>query len=147
MGKLTTGLVAAVLSSMTVVGVAQALRRVPGFIGRSDYAPNIGCTNISGHFLRNECGTGIWIEVPLAFENSGTKNVTFTINSADTSSACALVAVDNTGFLTSPARNVTAVNTFQTLTTDSIAVASGQQMFADCFLSANARMTALSYGQ
>jgi hypothetical protein len=148
MGKLTRAVLAAVLASLTVGSVAHALRRVPAFIGRAEISDNLECTNVASHLLRNDCGGPIFIEVPLSYENAGSKNITFTINSPSLQSSCTATAFSpGDGFVASATKSVTSTNTFQTLTTELVNVSSGMQFMGDCFLENGARMTALSYAQ
>jgi hypothetical protein len=148
MGKLARGLVAAVLASATFAGTAYAVRRIPAWSGRPEWGGHIGCMNIASNFLSNGCGEVLYYQIALPYENGGSKTLTVTINSLDTDSDCSPVDFDlSTGYNAGPGVSVTAPNTFQTMTTAAMTVTQGHQFFADCRLSAGARMTSVSYQQ
>ena len=148
MGKLARGLVAAVLASVTFAGAAYAVRRIPAWSGRPELGFHIGCMSIANNFLRNDCNEALYYQIALPYENGGSKTLTVTINSPDTDSDCTPVDFDlSTGYTAGPGATVTAPNTFQTITTGAMTVTQGHQFFADCRLSAGARMTSVSYPQ
>jgi hypothetical protein len=148
MGKLARGLVAAILASVTFAGAAYAIRRIPAWSGRPELGFHIACMNIASNFLRNDCQEVLYYQIALPYENGGNKALTVTINSPDTDSGCSPVDFDlSTGFNAGIGVNVTTPNTFQTMTAPAMAVTQGHQFFADCRLSAGARMTSVSYPQ
>jgi hypothetical protein len=158
--KLARGLVAAVVASLVIVGMANAIRRVPALHGRAtrqecqertDFMGFVG--DDIGQMQITDCGdpgTMASYHVPLPFDNTGTKAVTFSIKSPDTASSCRAVAIrrGNNGTVASAHRFVTTPNAWQTLTTASINVANSDSfLFAQCNLTNAAGLTLFSYPQ
>jgi hypothetical protein len=106
-----------------------------------------------GNMQMTDCGpagTMAGYHVPLPFDNTGNKSVTFSINSPNTASWCRAIAIrrNNTGMVASPNKNATTPNSWQTLVTNSISVSNSDSFFfAQCSLTNAAGLTLFSYPQ
>ena len=161
MRQLTRGLVTAaataVLATVAVVQVANAVRRVPAFYGRATVAGDQRFTNVDIFANRTEGRTDqaserdLMYHVPLPLDAGSTvsRSVTFSINSPSTQSWCRAGTVNRngTGLSVSARRFVDVVNSWRTLTTVPVSIGTNNMFFAECLLTNITGLTLFSYDQ
>ena len=152
MTKPARGLIAAAVATLAIVGVANATRRVPPWGGRGDNGSfAFTCMDIDvfdGSVVSNCGGTQEFL-VPLAFDNSGTKNVTFIIQAAGSADGCAAATIkrDGAGYTASSIAKPSQTGIDFQLTTGSVSVGTDNQFMADCQLTNGARLSTISFAQ
>jgi hypothetical protein len=134
------------------VGVAHATRHVSPWSGRGANGPfGLVCMNVD--FTRGEIVNGCDSEqsfmVPLMFDNSGSKNVSFWIVAASLNDGCSAVTIHRTGggFVATAPRRPTELGTDTKLTTSSVTVNGDNQFLADCTLEVDSRLGTFTFAQ
>jgi hypothetical protein len=139
-----------VLAAALIPRPAQATRRLNGWWGRPESSNNFGCFffGIFEGKIINHCGRANF-EVPLPYENTGSKTATFFLAGPDFNSGCKIVAINNdSGVMSQSAyKRLTILNEYQLLTTGSVNAPNHGQLWLQCDMVEGAALTTVEFPQ
>ena len=143
---------AAVLASLVVASVAQATRWVSPFLGRGGNGEHsLHC--MDGQVFNGEvfsgCDGAQFFQVPLIWENTGNKSITFKMNATQAQDNCAAITINRnaTGFVSSAQAHPGTLGSYVTLTTGAVNVQTNNQFIAQCLLSPSTGVSTFQYNQ
>jgi hypothetical protein len=150
--NLRAAVLTAVLASAAVASVAQATRWVSPFLGRGGNGQHaLSC--MEGQVFNGEvfsqCDGQQLFYVPLIWENTGNKSITFMMNATQTADNCAAITINRngTGFASSAEARPGTLNSYVSVTTGSVNVQSNNQFLAQCTLSPGTGVSTFRYAQ